>query len=114
MAPSRTLVKAFLARPKGGAVSECPDLPGRFARTDMSFGADAADKVTHKNGQWTPAYSATILSISLPVVSQDGRYALVSIGLACGPLCGNGSTLLYRREADGRWNPVGDGAQWIS
>ena len=43
-----------------------------------------------------------IRSFSLPLISKDKKVVLVRSSLLCGPLCGGGSTVLYKFK-EGRW-----------
>jgi len=79
----------------------------------VPFGDEAHAKATH-NGNLSKPFGATILDISLPIVSEDGRNALVDVGVACGGLCGAGGVRHYRRDGVGLWRLVGVGGQWIS
>jgi hypothetical protein len=63
-------------------------------------------------GALTSAYTdydapVVVISVSWPVVSRDGRTALVHYWVGCGALCGDGHVVKLQRQAEG-WTVVSD------
>jgi hypothetical protein len=57
---------------------------------------------------------AAIAGISLPILSRDGRDALMAVGFTVAALDGKGWVYHLRQRSDGSWGIVGRGLQWIS
>ena len=51
--------------------------------------------------------------MSIPVLTNDGKRALVYVGFHCGGLCGVGVLYLMEQGASG-WQVVKTGQLWIS
>jgi hypothetical protein len=111
--PAAGLVRDYLAQQDVAATDACPDLRARLTARGIGYGEAAVASATH-GGRYDLPYSPSILSLSRPIVSADGRYALVDFGMVCGGLCGSGGVTLYAREEAGKWKAVGHGPQWIS
>jgi hypothetical protein len=70
------------------------------------------------DGWWTDFYekypnTAGFIIVSLPVLSEDRRQALVYVGRYCGGHCGAGELLLLDLGSDG-WRIVANETVWIS
>lgn len=58
-------------------------------------------------------FSHSLISFSQIAFSRSGRDALVKFGMACGSLCGSGSTIHLSKRA-AKWAIVGRCGGWIS
>jgi hypothetical protein len=111
--PPEELLKRFVTTDRRSAVDACPNLRGYLTSKGVTYG-DA-----RVNELWEPALKTGrtndfyVLSISLPVVSRDGRSALLTVGISCGLTCGAGWTQ-YRALQHGHWTIVGRRSNWIS
>jgi hypothetical protein len=99
---------------RGGDVLACSAVRQLLARRNVPSGEAAAKAAVGNPDPISPVYKATILSLGMPVVSRDGREALVETGVVCGPLCGAGSLLHLRRDPAGAWRVTGSQMTWIS
>jgi hypothetical protein len=108
--PQVDLVGAFIGLPAVGVLDSCPGLSDTLARERIQSGDDAVARVTTTTGDIVdlPTYPASVLSLSLPVVSGDGRDALVEENLCRGVNMCLGSIRHLQREKSGRWKVVGD------
>ena len=59
-------------------------------------------------------YAHDTLAITLPVVSEDGEQATFKASRVCGPRCGSGSLVTYKRSLSGAWVKEGEKTLWIS
>lgn len=99
--PPTSLIRAYLTAHPSAAVVRCPSLRKFLADTGVAHGDKA---VAHASlDVW---YSANILWLSLPVVSANGREALVDVALSGGTLAASSRINHLRRRADGRWVSV--------
>jgi hypothetical protein len=107
-APSRELADAFLSLPAQSALQACPGLEGQLAKEKITTGDDAVARVTAEDADIVslPTYGANVLSLSLPIVSADGRDALLQDRLCDGPQDCVGSIVHLQREKGGRWRAV--------
>lgn len=108
--PSADLASAFMGLPAVGVLDSCPGLSDTLAKNRIQSGDDAVTRMTQSTGDIVdlPTYPAMILSLSLPVVSGDGRDALVQENICGGVNLCAGSIKHLQREKTGRWKDVGD------
>ncbi|HEY1561722.1 MAG TPA: hypothetical protein VGF71_12675 [Caulobacteraceae bacterium] len=108
--PSSDLMGAFIGLPPVGVLDSCPGLSDTLAKDHIRSGDDAVSRLTTTNGDIVdlPTYPATILSLSLPVVSGDSVHALVQQNLCEGVNMCAGSIRYLEREKSGHWRDVGD------
>ncbi|MEL7680466.1 hypothetical protein AAG602_04795 [Citromicrobium bathyomarinum] len=59
-------------------------------------------------------YLYDTLSISLPLLDDDGESYKFEVVRVCGPLCAGGNTVTYRRQSDGTWRKDREEPSWIS
>ena len=106
--PSQSLADAFLSLPAQSPLEACPGLPAELAKARITTGDDAVARVTAENTEIVdlPTYGANVLSLSLPIVSADGRDALLQDRLCDGPKDCVGSIVHLQREKGGRWKAV--------
>jgi hypothetical protein len=106
--PSQSLADAFLSLPPQSPLDACPGLQAELAKARITTGDDAVARVTAENTDIVslPTYGADVLSLSLPIVSADGRDALLQDRLCEGPQACVGSIVHLQREKGGRWKAV--------
>lgn len=82
------------------AVEHCRSVRKLLQSRGLSFGTRAARTVRAENRRRN--YRAAIVHVSLPVVSEDGRQAILAFSHS-----GAGASLDFlQRQADGRWRVV--------
>ena len=108
--PSTDLMVAFIGLTPVGVLDSCPGLSDTLARDHIQSGDDAVARLTTTNGDIVdlPTFPATILWLSLPVVSGDGAHALVQQNLCEGVNMCAGSIRYLERQRSGHWKDVGD------
>lgn len=108
--PSADLIGAFIGLPPVGVLDSCPGLADTLAKGRIQSGDDAVARVTATSDDIVdlPTYPASVLSLSLPVVSGDGRDALVQENICQGVNMCAGTIRHLQREKSGRWRDVGD------
>jgi hypothetical protein len=106
--PSADLAQAFLSLPAVSAVSSCPSLPAALSKENIGYGDDAVARVTTVDPSIVslPTYVAEVLTLSLPVVSGDGKDALVQDSLCQGENLCVGSIWHLQRDKSGKWKPI--------
>ena len=107
-APSQSLADAFLSLPAQSPLDACPGLQAELTKAKITTGDDAVARVTAANADIVslPTYGADVLSLSLPIVSADGRDALLQDRLCDGPQDCVGTIVHLQREKGGRWKAV--------
>lgn len=108
--PPAALVEQF-ASSRRNAVSVCVSVRKWLAHHRVGFGKVAVKSVRVNADD---ELSAGILTVGLPVVSDDGQTALVYLDSVWGGEAGGGHVYLYRRRERGIWEMVGQQELWIS
>jgi len=103
------------------------DSAARFPASDDCLDARLPDDVQRDLDALVPANVSFVEQRVNPVevddpplvifgaLEESGSTAKLGYELMCGPLCGQGETLLLTRQADGRWQVTGrEGPSWIS
>ena len=108
--PSADLIGAFVGLPAASVLDSCPGLSDTLAKDRIQSGDDAVARITANNGDIVdlPTYPASILSLSLPVISGDGRDAMVEESICEGVNMCAGSIRHLQRDKAGRWKDVGE------
>ncbi|HEY5288719.1 MAG TPA: hypothetical protein VIJ59_01670 [Caulobacteraceae bacterium] len=107
--PSADFAANFLGQAPGGPLDACPDLAPALTRARIASGAEAVARVTANNDDITtlPTYPADVLSLSLPVLSADGRGALLQANVCTAVDTCSGEIVYLERDKAGRWKRVG-------
>ena len=115
-APS-ALVHSYLRTKSRSAVDLCGNVRDFLRSAAIPYGdrevARANAKMRSSAGPPPVTRGYNLFSLSLPTMSQDGRSALIATSVACGPLCGSGTTQYWTVNA-GRWVLAGEHGDWIS
>jgi len=116
--PSIELSMRFAKATTKGALDACPELRNLLTDRQIAFGSRAVDEMMAKSmASWhngNGLYSSFIVSLSLPVLSPDGREALAYESSTAGPLGGGGHIIHLRRNRADRWVVVDELSRWIS
>lgn len=62
----------------------------------------------------TPSERRLYIEYGASAVSTDGDLVAIYVGLYCGPLCGQGSTITFERDDAGQWIEKERAFEWIS
>jgi len=117
--PGLALAQLYLRERSSDPLSSCGDFPSAVARLGGSVGnSEALWKkeldLVRPEGSPDPLWSYWTQSMSLPVLSADGREALAEVDGACGMTCGSGFLLHLRRDRAGQWIVADRLVLWIS
>ena len=108
----RELVKRWSRRRNVDAVTQCPPLRRLLETRNVAFGPEAVAAAVRE--QRDGLFAATIESLTLPVVSNDGGFALLISQSQAGGEAGGGVLFMLERRPDGRWKVIGHTGLWIS
>jgi hypothetical protein len=115
--PSIDLANAFASAQPTSATKECPEISAYLDRVGMQHGDAAASAAMaadpKENRMIKPFFSATIFSLSFPVMSENGDEALVDVAVGGGITAGAGSVHFLRRRPNGEWTDIGQLHTWI-
>jgi hypothetical protein len=106
--PPQALADALLSLPAQGVFDSCPGLQAELTKARIASGDDAVARITQVDPDIValPTYGANVLSLSLPIVSADGRDALVQDSLCQGPNACVGAIIHLQKEKGGRWREI--------
>lgn len=110
--PSRALLGQLSNDAGQNAITSCASVRAILDRRRIRYGDKAADEAAQPStGSF---YKAELLSISLPVVSRDGKKAVLVSSSASGPLAAGGFLKYLRRLPSGAWVVVSSAGLWVS
>ncbi len=97
--------------------SALPEVSGPYTRFTPQASIDAVFE--EQGGLWpgfdrTFPQTAGLVQASLPVLSEDGTWAVVLVEHTCGGTCGRGLIYLLMRTPEGAWQVVVRDALWIA
>lgn len=102
--PPASLLSGMDTAGSTNAVNRCESVRKTLERQQVPFGLAATDAASRVGEDGL--FAASIMTVSLPTVSEDGQSAILVVGRGAGPLVG-GTTLHYvRRHPDGEWRFV--------
>ncbi len=108
----RQLVRRW-SRPRNlDAIAHCPRLRRFLESGHVAFSSEAVE--TAVRGQSNGLFAATIESLTLPMVSDDGDFAMLIAGSQAGGEAGGGRLVMLERQLGGAWKVIGDSGLWIS
>jgi hypothetical protein len=107
-APAPDLVER-LSHTTGNAVRRCSSVRQFLRTTGITYGAQAT-KAARTRG----VFKAYIQTVSLPVVSEDQRRAVLKRGEMRGSMDGGGWFELLERQPNGKWKVIGYRPTWMS
>jgi hypothetical protein len=110
--PSQALLRQLSNDTGQNAVVSCASVRKSLDRRHIRYGDSAADEAARTfTGS---SYRSEILSVSLPVISRDGKEALLTSSSVSGPLAAGGSLEYLRRQPSGGWAVVSSAELWVS
>jgi hypothetical protein len=110
--PPASLIKRIENQGTRNAVSHCASVRKLLDSRLIRYGSEAVDAVNTSDP--SKAFMASIETISLPVVTADGRQAVLASSGVSGPLAGGGFLQFLERQADGRWKVSAFSPLWVS
>jgi hypothetical protein len=110
--PPGDLAGLLNGRMPADAVSACPAVQSLLAAHGVAFDPAAATAATQLDGK--RSYRATVVTVSVPVLSHDGKQAVLASSQVSGPLAGAGSVFYLQRDGAGHWTVVSRLPLWVS
>ena len=110
--PSPELLGALKAGGGVSAIKMCANVRVFLDRKGVLYGSRAVAEATaiEKDGN----FHATVLGVSMPVISHDGAYALLASSAVSAPEAGGGFLQYLQHQTTGKWIPVDWSPLWIS
>lgn len=110
--PSLAMANAYLAARPISAVTACPKVRAYLDSVKVGYGADGVRKAQQDGAG--DLLGAMIIQLSLPVLSPDGREAILDMSYVFQrSRGGGGGKTYYWREPAGAWH-AGELEQWLS
>lgn len=105
------LLKSKLSR---NAVARCPSLKDLLQDRGISHGEQAIEAVSAISNRALKQHAQTITHVYVPVLSKDGRSAVLLTSRNWAPLAGVGLILKLERQNNGVWRSTRAQQVWIS
>lgn len=99
--PPAALIKRLEYQGSRNAVPRCPSVRKLLDHQHIGYGPEAIHAVTSENP--SELFKARVHTISMPVVSADGKQAVLASSGVSGLLAGGGFLQLLERQPDGNW-----------
>lgn len=110
--PPLVLVKKLEVQGNLNAVARCPSVRSLLDQQHIGYGSKAVDAAD--SGDSGKLFTASINTISMPIVSADGKQAVLASSGVSGPLAGGGFVQFLERQPNGIWRVVAVSPLWIS
>jgi len=110
--PPLSLVRTLEKQGDLNAVPRCKNVRSFLSNASVEFGSAAVNAALMTEKNFT--YQATIMHVSLAVLSAYGRNALVKSSATSAPLAAAGWLFLLERDHKGKWSVVRRALIWIS
>lgn len=108
--PSSAMAQAYLSAKPVSAVTACPKVRAYLDSQKVGYGPEGIRQAEREAGR--DPLGAMIIRLSLPVLSPDGREAIMDMSYDFRTGGGGGKTY-YWREPAGGWH-AGDLERWLS
>ena len=110
--PPVELVRQLEKLGNRNAIARCTTVRDLLDQHRIRYGQKATAAVNRESpdGLW----NAANFTVSLPVISADGKLALLASSQVAGPSSGNGFLELLERQADGKWKMVATSVIWVA
>lgn len=109
------LVRLLFTTPNSvNAVAQCSDITAVLRDRNIAYGEDAANTASAINNPEIEEHSKIIANIYLPVLSDDGRSAVLLVSRSWAPLAGVGLIIKIERQDNGEWLPTRAQQIWVS
>jgi len=118
-APSPELVQSFVHQQQIAALRTCAGLKEFAGSKGWTTRKTAKVEIgktweSQRRGKNFGRKRGLVLVLLSPVLSDDGREALIEEEVVCGPLCGLGSIVYFKLDADGHWTQAAIREIWAS
>ncbi len=110
--PPVALVKRLEDRGNLNAVSRCLSVRKLLKSHHIGYGPEAVDAVNSPDP--SQLFKASIHTISVPVVSANGKQAVLASSSVSGLLAGAGFLHFLERQSDGSWTVVAFSLLWVA
>lgn len=110
--PPAALVKRLEDQGNRNAVSHCLSVRKLLDDHHIGYGPKAVDAINSPDP--SELFKATIHTISVPIVSANGKQALLGSSGVSGPLAGGGFLQLLERQPGGEWKVVAFSGLWVA
>lgn len=111
--PPAALVTQLQEQGNLNAVARCAAVQKLLNDQRVGYGAKAVDAILPKPDE-DGLYEASIHTVSVPVLSTDGKQAVLASSSVLAPEAGSGFLQLLERQQDGAWKVVAWSPLWIS
>lgn len=109
------LVSQLFDMPKAtNAVTQCSGIRAVLRDRSIAYGEDAVKSASAVLDPQLEEHSKTIADIYLPVLSDDGRSAVLLVSRNWAPLAGVGLIIKIERQDNGEWRPTRAQQVWVS
>ena len=109
------LVRQLFTMPSSvNAVPQCSEITALLRDRNIAYGEDAVSAASAINNPELEEHSKTIANIYLPVLSDDGRSAVLFVSRSWAPLAGIGLIIKIERQDNGEWLPTRTQQIWVS
>ena len=99
--------------PARSAVAVCRSVQDTLQKHKIAFGKKAVEKAQQfKPG--TALFKADVTYVSMPVLFQDGRTAVLVSSSVAGPTAGGGYLQYLQRLPTGQWVVVSSAELWVA
>jgi len=109
--PPDELISDLRASAGASAIKHCANVRKILDGKGIRYGEDAVNSGSSSNAT---IFKFAILGISVPVISRDGKEAVLVESFYAGMLLGRGNITYLRRQADGTWKVIGEAMLWVS
>lgn len=110
--PPQSLVDSARRQGATNAIAQCDAVRDFVLARRISVGTEAVKNGLRQDADG--AFASSVIGISLPSVSSDGRTALVGLTIASGTLDGVGMMLLMEKQPTNRWQVIAEYQLYIS
>lgn len=110
--PPIALIRRLQKRQIGNAVARCPSVRRLLESRRIKYGSKAVDAVTTSDP--SEAFKAAVYTVSVPVVSADGKKAVLVASSVSGPMAAGAFLQLVERRSDDRWTVVASSLLTVS
>lgn len=110
----RMVRKLFEVPKSANAVTQCSDMRTVLRGHGIAYGESAVKSVSAIENRELEEHAKTIANIYLPILSDDGRSALLLVSRNWAPLAGVGLIIKIERQTNGDWLPTRAQQIWVS
>lgn len=102
--PPAELIRHFRQQAIVNAVGNCRSVRSLLTTRRIPFGEKAVDTVSTRDP--SKRFKATVFTISVAVISEDGKMAILSSSEVSGLMAGGAHLYFLQKRANGKWKVV--------